>query len=228
MTSRDMRRRDVVTALTATLTALAAGQVIRPGAADALGSTGGRAEAAGESWTTQTLEAFADTLIPGQRRYPGDLAVAGAVTGPGAVQAGVVDVLTSPDLPLAPLLPEIAALLDARAVAYALDHLVLLPVTSPPFVGLSFAQRTDLVAGLFRPGTPDRPVWQILGLVTGLAFDTAATLDTAQAVAAAHPGLAWLHFPPPDADGLWRFPQFSYGRALADTHPATTASGSPA
>jgi hypothetical protein len=74
----------------------------------------------------------------------------------------------------------------------------------------------------------DRPVWQILALVTGLAFDTAAHLDTRQALAAGHPGLTWLRFPAPDADGLWRFPQFSYGRVLADSHPATTPSGSPA
>jgi enediyne biosynthesis protein E8 len=32
----------------------------------------------------------------------------------------------------------------------------------------------------------------------------------------------------PDDDGLWRFPQYSYGRRLAELHPHTTASGSPA
>ena len=132
--------------------------------------------------------------------------------------------LTSPALPLAPLLPEIAALLNARAVSYAVTHLLLLPVTSPPFVGLSFAHRTDLVGGLFDAGVPDRAVWQILGLIAGLAFDTAAHLDTREALAAGHPGLTWLGFPAPDADGALALPQFSYGRALADTHPATTPS----
>ena len=170
----------------------------RRGAAAARAAAGQPDDAApaAESWTVQTLEAFADTLVPGRRRFAGDLAVAGAVSGPGAVQAGVVDVLTSPALPLAPLLPEIAALLDARAVAYAATHLIWLPVTSPPFVGLSFSRRTDLVSGLFAPDAVDRPIWQILALVTGLAFDTAAHLDTRQALAAGHPGLAWLHFPP--------------------------------
>ena len=47
-------------------------------------------------------------------------------------------------------------------------------------------------------------------------------------VADGHPGLAWLRFPAPDADGLYRFPVFSYGRRLARRHPDTTASGSPA
>ncbi len=216
-------RRGVLKGLTATLAVLTAGQFALP--ARAAASTVSPAD---ESWTTQTLEAFADTMIPGERRSSGDLAIAGAVTGPGAVQAGVVDVLTSPALPLAPLLPEIAALLDARAVAYAALHLILLPPTSPPFVGLSFAHRTDLLSGLFDPLDVDRKIWQVLSLIVGLAFDTAATLDTRQALADGHPGLTWLRFPAPDPDGLWRFPQFSYGRALADKHPATTASGSPA
>lgn len=212
-------RRSVLKALTAAVAALAAGEsVTSPAvAADASGS-----------WTTQTLEAFADTLIPGERRFPGDVAVAGAVTGPGAVQAGVVDLLNSPSLPVAGLLPTIATLLDARAIAYAALRLIWLPPTRPPFVGLSFSDRTALVGGLFDSGDPDRPIWQVLSLLVGLAFDTAGQQDTVQALAQGHPGLAWLRFPGPDPDGLWRFRDFSYGRPLAALHPETTASGSPA
>ncbi|MCM2416593.1 DUF5987 family protein [Streptomyces sp. RKAG293] len=217
-------RRAVLKGLTATLAALAAGLLavpVSPAAAER--STAHDVE----SWTLQTLEAFADTLIPGEHRYPGDLPIAGVVTGPGAVQAGVVDVLASGALPVAPLLPEIAALLNARASVYAFTHLILLPVTSPAFVGLSFAHRTDLVGGLFGRSELDRKIWEVLSLIVGLAFDTAATLGTRQALAGGHPGLTWLRFPDPDPDGLWRFPQFSYGRPLAEKHPATT-SGSPA
>jgi hypothetical protein len=61
-----------------------------------------------------------------------------------------------------------------------------------------------------------------------MAFDTAAHQHTADAIAAGHPGLAAMGFARPDADGLWRFADFSYGRPLARTHPATTSSGSPA
>ncbi|PBC65504.1 hypothetical protein BKI49_03575 [Streptomyces sp. Tue6028] len=183
---------------------------------------------ASESWTTQTIEAFADTLIPGQRRFPGDVVVAGAVTGPGAVQAGAVGLLESPELPVAPLLPAIAALLDARAVAYAALRLIWLPPTLPPFVGLSFSDRTALVGGLFDPDDLDRPIWQVMSLLVGLAFDTAGQQDTGEALGQGHPGLTWLRFPEPDPDGLWRFPDFSYGRPLAALHPNTTASGSPA
>ncbi|MEU6218202.1 DUF5987 family protein [Streptomyces sp. NPDC047022] len=212
-------RRSVLKALTATVAALAAGASVTSPAA---------AADASESWTTQTLEAFSDTLIPGERRFPGDVAVAGAVTGPGAVQAGVVDLLNSPSLPVAGLLPAIATLLDARALAYAALRLIWLPPTRPPFVGLSFSDRTALVGGLFDSGDPDRPIWQVLSLLVGLAFDTAGQQDTVQALAQGHPGLAWLRFPGPDPDGLWRFRDFSYGRPLAALHPETTASGSPA
>jgi enediyne biosynthesis protein E8 len=61
-----------------------------------------------------------------------------------------------------------------------------------------------------------------------LAFHTAGHLSTADAVRSGHPGLAWLDFPLPDADGLWRYPEFSYRRELATTHPATTSTGQPA
>ncbi|MFJ5274818.1 DUF5987 family protein [Streptomyces sp. NPDC088358] len=212
-------RRAILKALVATLAGLSAGGLDSPvaGAADA-----------SESRTTQTLEAFADTLIPGGRRFPGDVAVAGAVTGPGAVQAGAVGLLASPELPVAPLLPAIAALLDARAVAFAALRLILLPPALPPFVGLSFSDRTALVGGLFDPDDLDRPIWQVMSLLVGLAFDTAGQQDTVEALGQGHPGLAWLRFPEPDPDGLWRFPEFSYGRPLADLHPNTTASGSPA
>jgi len=48
------------------------------------------------------------------------------------------------------------------------------------------------------------------------------------ALKAGHPGLLALGYQLPDADGLWRFPKFSYRRKLAELHPDTTPSGSPA
>jgi hypothetical protein len=217
-----MDRRALLRGLAAAVAALpvlpALGTVMaQPAAATTLGS-----------WPVSTLEAFADTLIPGERRSSSDHAVAGAAPGPGAVQAGVITLLTLPELPLNPLLPAVAALLDARATAYAISRLILLPLDRPPFVGLAFDHRTNVVADLFQPGDPDRPVWQLLSFLVGLAFDTAAHRHTGQALAEGHPGLVWIGFPPPDADGLWRFPAHSYGRALAAPHPATTPSGSPA
>ena len=37
-----------------------------------------------------TLEAFADTILPGEKRTPDDTAVAGVSDGPGAVAAGAL------------------------------------------------------------------------------------------------------------------------------------------
>ncbi|MEV6317340.1 DUF5987 family protein [Streptomyces sp. NPDC051776] len=217
-------RRAVLKGLAAAAAALTAGGVTT----GALAGGAGAAPAAVDPVTAQTLEAFADTIIPGERRYAGDRAVAGAVSGPGAVQAGALDVLASPELPLRPLLPGIAALLTTRATAYAATHLIVLPPLLPPFVGLSFAHRTALVGRLYGPEDADRAIWQVLALVVSLAFDTAANHDTAEAVRTGHPGLTWLGFPAAGADGVWRFDAYSYGRSLAPLHPSTTPSGSPA
>lgn len=178
--------------------------------------------------TVSTLEAFADTLIPGRRRFAGDRPIAGVVSGPGAVQAGAVDLLRLSDLPLAPYLPAIGLLLNTRATVYALRRGLVLPITWPPLVGLSYSHRCEVVRRLFQPDDPDRPVWQVLSFLTCLAFDAAAHQPIGEALRRRHPGLGWLGFPKPDPDGLWRFPDHSYRRVLALPHPATTPSGSPA
>ncbi|MFI9780980.1 DUF5987 family protein [Streptomyces sp. NPDC051956] len=178
--------------------------------------------------TTATLEAFADTMVPGEKRYGGDVAIAGAAPGPGAVQAGAVELLNLPDLGIGVLLPELALLVNTRALAYAATHgRVLLP-TQPPFVALRFTNRTALAGELLTPGAPDRQLYVLLALFAAAAFDTAAHLHTAAAIRQRHPGLAWIGFPAPDADGLWRFPDYSYGRRLASEHPLTTPGGHPA
>nr|WP_319327877.1 MULTISPECIES: DUF5987 family protein [unclassified Streptomyces] len=178
--------------------------------------------------TTATLEAFADTMVPGEKRYGGDMAVAGAAPGPGAVQAGAVELLNLPDLGIGVLLPELALLVNTRALAYAATHGRVLPPTQPPFVALRFTDRTALAGELLTPGAPDRQLYVLLALFAAAAFDTAAHLHTAVAIRQRHPGLVWIGFPAPGADGLWRFPDYSYGRRLASEHPLTTVGGHPA
>lgn len=209
-------RRQLLVGLSAALVLLQAGAAAPPAAA----------AASLDPVTRDTLEAFADTIVPGQQRFPGDRVVAGAAAGPGAVQAGAVAVLTMPELPLAPLLPGLAGGLNAAAVTYAAAHLLLLDPALPPFVALPFRHRTALASQLLGPGTADR-LWTLLAAIASLAFDTAASLHTADA-AGRHPGLVYLRFPLPDTDGFWRFPRFSYRRDLAKPHPGTTPSGSPA
>lgn len=175
-----------------------------------------------------TLEAFADTLIPGEKRSLGDRVVAGAAPGAGAVQAGALALLTMPEAGMELLLPELSTLLNTEASAWAATHAIPPDPTVPPLVGLPFEARTGLVASLLDPSHADQQVWILLALMTFIAFHTAGFEHTQQAVASHHPGLARLRFPAPDADGLYRFPTFSYARRLADSHPATTPSGSPA
>jgi hypothetical protein len=174
-----------------------------------------------------TFEAFADTIVPGEKRHRGDRAVAGATAGPGAVQAGVWELLNDPDVGVQVALPALTILLNTEAAGYALTHGLLLDLTAPPFVALPFEHRTALALALLNPKHGDQLIWYAVAAMALLAFHTAAHLDTATAVRAGHPGLAWIGFPEPDPDGLWRFPEFSYGRPLARRHPATTDTGNP-
>jgi len=175
-----------------------------------------------------TMEAWSDTIVPGERRSAGDRAIAGATTGPGAVQAGAWTLLNDPDVGIGPALPALSALLNAAAVDETRRARVLLDPTVAPLVALPFAQRTDLAVRLLGGSGPEQVVWYALAAIALLAFHTAGHLDTADAVRRGHPGLAWLRFPMPDADDLWRYDDFSYRTALARRHPRTTRTGHPA
>jgi len=177
---------------------------------------------------TMTLEAFADTVVPGEKRSPDDRAVAGAAVGGGAVVAGAIELLEMPEGGLAPALGGLADALNGHAQTYAADHGLALDGSVPAFVALPFAHRTAVVQLLTAPGHPEKELWVGVALISNMAFDTAAHMHTVDAMAARHPGLAAMGFAEPDADGLWRFPDFSYGRQLSSLHPDTTPSGSPA
>ncbi|MEV0846466.1 DUF5987 family protein [Streptomyces sp. NPDC049954] len=176
---------------------------------------------------TAVLEAFADTIIPGEKRHPGDRAVAGVSTDGGAVASGAIDVLETPEGGMAPALDDLARALDGHAVRFRAEH-GLPPDDREPFVGLGYADRLTLVGELLAPDHPERVMWAGLAMFSFMAFDTGAHLHTVDAIASGHPGLRILGFAPPDKDGLWRFPSYSYGRRLADIHPDTDRSGSPA
>jgi len=174
-----------------------------------------------------TLEAFADTLIPGEKRHPGDRAIAGAAAGPGAVQAGAVDLLNFPPAGVAATIPAIAAGINARATAYALANLIVLDPAVPPLVSLSFDQRTAFLVQLLDGTDPDQLAFFAVAALMYLAYHTAGHLHLADAVRDGHAGMAALGFPQPDDDDLWRFPDNSYRRALAKPHPRTSKRGNP-
>jgi hypothetical protein len=177
---------------------------------------------------TMTLEAFADTLIPGEKRSPDDRAIAGVAAGPGAVAAGALELLQTPATGVTASLGPLAQLLNGHAQAYSAEHGLELDEAVPPFVGLAFEHRAALVCTLTTPGHPDKDGLVLLALFSSMAFDSAPHRHTTEALAAGHPGLLTLGFAKPDTDGLWRFPNYSYGRQLAEMHPNTTPSGSPA
>jgi hypothetical protein len=174
-----------------------------------------------------TLEAFADTLIPGAKRSPADRAIAGAVPGAGAVQAGALDLLRLPAAGVATFLPAFAAGLDGRATVYAASHGILLDPTVRPLVALDFAQRTAFLVQVLDGTDPDQALYFALAALVFLAYHTAAHRHLAEAVRAGHPGLAAIGFPLPDPDGLWRFPAFSYRRVLAAKHRRSRGGNPP-
>jgi hypothetical protein len=176
---------------------------------------------------TTTLEAFADTIIPGEKRSPDDRAVAGAAAGGGAVAAGAIELLEMPATGIAAALDHLAGALNGHAEAYAAERGLALDGDVPPFVALPYEHRAALVQALTTPGHPEKDGWVLLALFSNMAFDVAAHMHTTDAIAAGHPGLRAMGFAEPDPDGLWRFPAYSYGRVLASPHPDTTPSGSP-
>jgi hypothetical protein len=175
---------------------------------------------------TVTLEAFADTIIPGEKRSPDDRAIAGAAGGGGAVTAGAVALLEEPAAGLVDGLDNLTESLNAHALRYAAQHDVVLDEEVPPFVALPFDDRTTLVRELTAPEHPEKEFWVLLALFSNMAFDTGAHMHTREALAVGHPGLSTMGFTKPDPDGLWRFPEYSYGRPLSRLHPHTTPSGS--
>lgn len=179
-----------------------------------------------EQARTLTLEAFADTIIPGEKRSPDDRAIAGVATGGGAVTSGALELLHDPATGITEGLSYLAQALNDHAQAHAIEHGLTLDGDVPPFVSLAYEHRAALVAQLTAPGSPEKDSWVLLALFCNMAFDCAAHMHTNEALVNGHPGLLALGFAKPDSDGLWRFPDYSYNRPLANLHPDTIESGS--
>jgi enediyne biosynthesis protein E8 len=176
---------------------------------------------------TMTLEAFADTIVPGVKRSPEDRAIAGVSDDEGAVQAGALELLETPAPGVSAGLAPLSMMLNGHASTYAAEHGIELDESVPAFVALEYRDRAALVESLIAPGHPERDGWVLLALFCNMAYDTAPHLHTGEAIENGHPGLLALGFAKPNADGLWRFPNYSYGEEFAKRHPNTTESGSP-
>ncbi len=175
---------------------------------------------------TVTLEAFADTILPGTKRAPEDVTIAGRSHDAGAVEAGALELLRTPATGVTSGLGEFVELLNEHAEHHAQLCEVTLVGEHPPFVELPFEERTRLVRALTAPGHPEKEFWVMLALFCNMAYDSAAHLSTPVAIKNGHPGLRAMGFAAPDADGLLRFAEYSYGRPLARLHPDTNSTGS--
>jgi hypothetical protein len=161
-----------------------------------------------------TLQAFADTLIPGKRAARTDLgneihpkAIAGADPEPGAVQADSLLLYHHPLIGFD--LVEAAFLADLEARS--------LPRLGQ-FIDLPFAKRVAVCVDGLSPSNPTAQVWELAAAVPFAAFlcsatQKNATIDKASGLqVTGHPGIA------PNG-----YADFSYRRALS---PERTASGS--
>ena len=176
---------------------------------------------------TLTLEAFADTIVPGNKRSSTDRAIAGVCAEPGSVESGAIELLCDPATGVAPALVPLSGLLNQRATEYAERTGVTLDDEVPAFVSLDYDDRAALILELTAWGNPERDGWVLLAQFSNIAYDSAAHISTAEALENGHPGLLQMGFAKPEEDGLWRFSDYSYGRVLAKRHPSTTESGSP-
>lgn len=154
---------------------------VRPGAASAA-----------VSLTDGTLQAFADTLIPGKRVARTDLgqevhpkAIAGAHPEPGAVQADALLLYHHALIGFDLVAPAFLADLSARSL-----------LRGGTFLDLSFANRVAVCRDGLAPGNPTAQVWELAAAVPSAAFLCAATrrdatIDTSSALQVmGHPGVA--------------------------------------
>ena len=120
---------------------------------------------------TETLEAFADTLIPGQKRFPGDRAIAGVVSRPGAVQAGAIEMMNFRPVGFTPIALFFLALqLHLSALVYAVIHNIRLEPGVPHFVALDFESRTALLVKILGADGTNAPDPAFYGLASVVFF----------------------------------------------------------
>jgi hypothetical protein len=159
-----------------------------------------------------TLQAFADTLIPGKRVTRTDLgnevhpkAIAGAHPEPGAVQADTLVLYHHPLIGFDLVEPAFLADLEARSL-----------LRLGQFIDLPFAKRVAVCLDGLSPSNPTAQVWELAAAVPFAAFlctatQKNATIDKSSGLqVTGHPGIA------PNG-----YADFSYRRALSSERTAT-------
>ena len=155
-----------------------------------------------------TLQAFADTVIPGRKAIRTDLgdpidprAIAGVDSEPGAVEADALRLFHDPLIGFDALEGPFLAELSARSLSAA----------ASPFLLLSYDERVQVLLAGFDFSNPTRVVWEAAAAVPFTAFCAAAEhpIGTSQNSS----GYRVMGYPGAAPNGYQR--DFSYGRPLA-------------
>ena len=153
-----------------------------------------------------TLQAFADTLIPGRPATTTDLgneihpkAIAGVHGEPGAVETDALLLFHSPLIGFDPLAPAFLAELSTRSL-----------LRGGQFLDLSFTKRVSVVVDGLVASNPALIVWEAATAVAFVSFVLAAaqpnaTIDTAS-------GYKVMGFPGTAPHG---YADYSYGKKLS-------------
>ena len=153
-----------------------------------------------------TLQAFADTILPGRKTATTDLgntihplAIAGVDPLPGAVEADALALFHHPLIGFDALQPALLADLSARSLPLGAD-----------FLDLPFDKRVGVLAAGLDFDNPARAVWEAAAAVPFTAFCAAALVPNATAARAS--GYHVMGLPGIAPNG---YRDFSYGRRLA-------------
>jgi hypothetical protein len=153
-----------------------------------------------------TMQAFADTIIPGRKAEKTDLgdeihpdAIAGVDDEPGAVEADVMRLYHHPLTGFDALEPAFLADLSTRSLQQG-----------GPFLGLDFDARTAVLLEALSFDNPDRVMYEAAAAVPFTAFCAAAIHEVGTAKNAS--GYRVMGYPGAAPQGYRRY---SYGRKLA-------------
>jgi hypothetical protein len=153
-----------------------------------------------------TLQAFADTIIPGRRAERTDLgdeihpdAIAGVDDEPGAVEADVLRLYHHPLTGFDAIEPVFLAELSSRSLQHG-----------GPFLGLGFDQRTAVLLEALSFDNPDRVLYEAAAAVPFTAFCAAAVHEVGTSKNAS--GYRVMGYPGAAPQGYRRY---SYRRKLA-------------
>jgi hypothetical protein len=153
-----------------------------------------------------TLQAFADTILPGRKAARTDLgdpidplAIAGVDAEPGAVEADALRTFHDPLVGFDALAPAFLADLNSRAVAQG-----------DPFLTLDYDRRVAVVLTGLSFDNPERTLWEAAAAVPFTAFCAAAEHPTGTSANAS--GYRVMGYPGAAPDG---YRGASYGRRLA-------------